>query len=441
MDRCEGHHPINLIYLAIMEHNKRVVIIGAGFGGLFAARTLAQEPIEVLLIDRNNFHTFTPLLYQVATSALDPSEIAYPIRNILYKAENIRCLMGEVSEINTESRFVTVEMGGLSRTEPFDYLILATGSVPAYFGNKEFKKYAFELRTLSDAISLRNHILRQFELAAWISDPKEREALTTLVVVGGGPTGLETAGALYELYNHVLERVYKPNQPDERLRARVILVEMLPHLLTTYPAELRQAALEQLHSLGVETILENPVVELAEDHIRLEDGTVIPTHTVIWTAGVVASPAAEFLNVELIKGGSIPVKPTMEVEGCDQVYAVGDIAYLEDPKGDPYPMLIPVAKQQGILAAENILRQVKGLASKPFRYHDRGIMATIGRSRAVAWIFYRIQLRGYIAWLAWLGLHLITLIGFRNQLNVLVNWIWNYLTYDRSVRIITDSHD
>jgi NADH dehydrogenase len=421
-----------------MNHIKKVVIIGAGFGGLFAARTLIGKPIEVLLIDRNNFHTFTPLLYQVATSALDPSEIAYPIRNILQKAENIRCLMGEVVEINRESKFVRVEMESLSRTEAYDYLIIATGSVPGYFGNEMFKKYAFELDDLTGAIHLRNHILRLFELAAWIEDPDVRTALTTLVVVGGGPTGLETAGALFELYNHVLERVYKPK---ERMQARVVLVELLPYLLANYPAELRRAALEQLNSLGVETILENPVVELAEDHIQLEDGLVIPTHTVIWTAGVVASPAAEFLGIDLAKGGGIPVKRTMEVERCEGIYAVGDIAYLEDPKGDPYQMLIPVAKQQGILAAKNILRQVKGIAPKPFQYHDRGIMATIGRSRAVAWIYNRVQLRGYIAWLAWLGLHLITLIGFRNQLNVLVNWIWNYLTYDRSVRIITDSRD
>jgi NADH dehydrogenase len=319
--------------------------------------------------------------------------------------------------------------------ENYDYLIIATGSVPTYFGKEGFRKHAFELNNLDNAVALRNHILRLFERAAWTEDLLLREALTTLVVVGGGPTGLETAGALYELYNHVLEREFSPEEP---LRARVVLVELLPHLLGTYPEALRNAALEQLNSLGVEVFLENPVTGLAEDHIQLADGSIIPTYTVIWTAGVEASPASEFLGIKLVEGGRILVKPTMEVEGYEDVYAVGDNAYLEEGSGDPYPMLIPVAKQQGILAARNILRHVEERELQPFRYYDRGIMATIGRRRAVAWIYNRIQLRGYIAWLAWLGLHLLTLLGFRNQLNVLVNWVWNYFTYDRSVRIILD---
>ncbi|MGW8144455.1 MAG: NAD(P)/FAD-dependent oxidoreductase [Anaerolineales bacterium] len=418
-----------------MENTKRVIIIGAGFGGLFAARTFAGKPIEVLLVDRNNYHTFTPLLYQVATSALDPSQIAYPIRSIFRSAENIHCLMGEVTEIDTQNKIVVIEMEDGQRRENYDYLIIATGSVPTYFGNEAFKKHAFELNTLEDAIVLRNHILRLFEQAAWTENDQLRAALTTLVVVGGGPTGLETAGALYELYNHVLDREFGP---DKRLQARVVLVELLPHLLAVYPTKLRQAALEQLNSLGVEVLLGNPVTVLADNHIQLADGQVIPTHTVIWTAGVKASPAADFLGIELRDNGQILVNNTMEVEGYEGIYAVGDIAYLEDQFGIPYPMLIPVAKQQGILVAKNIYRQTRGLEPQTFNYHDRGIMATIGRRRAVAWIFNRIQLRGFIAWLAWLGLHLLTLLGFRNQLNVLVNWVWNYFTYDRSVRIILD---
>jgi NADH dehydrogenase len=418
-----------------MNNRKKVIIIGAGFGGLFAARTLAGKPLEVLLIDRNNYHTFTPLLYQVGTSGLDPSQIAYPIRTIFRSAENIRCLMGEVTEINHVSKNVVIEMEHRMRIENYDYLIIATGSVVTYFGNESFRKHTFELHGLEDAITLRNHILRQFERAAWTEDLPLREALTTLVVIGGGPTGLETAGALYELYNHVLKREFNPIGP---LRARVILVELLPYLLAAYPEKLRQAALKQLNSLGVEVILENPIKSLADDHIKLANGKIIRTHTVIWTAGVEASPTAEFLGIKLAGSGRIPVKNTMEVEGYEQVYAIGDIAYLENPSGEPYPMLIPVAKQQGILVAKNILRHIIGLEFQPFRYRDRGIMATIGRKRAVAWIYNRIQLRGYIAWLAWLSLHLITLMGFRNQLNVLINWIWNYFTYDRSVRIILD---
>lgn len=418
-----------------MKKLPRVVIIGAGFGGLFAARTLAGKPVEVLLIDVKNFHVFKPLLYQVATSALDPSEIAYPVRTIFRSEKNIRFLMGKVKAIDKLSKNVEVEMEGKTRTETYDYLIIAAGSVPAYFGNQRFKQYAFELNSLENAIALRNHILCQFERAVWAGEPELRAGLTTLVVVGGGPTGLETAGALYELYSHVLDREF---DTGKHLQAKVIIVEMLPHLLSAYPQELRQAALEQLNSLGVEVMLGNAVKAVAEDHIQLTDGQVIQTHTVIWTAGVEASPTGKFLGVDLGQGGRIPVNLFMAVPGFDGVFAIGDIAYLEDPTGIPYPMLIPVAKQQGILVAKNILRRLQGLEAQAFRYHDRGIMATIGRRRAVAWIFNRMQLRGLIAWLAWLGLHLLTLMGFRNQLNVLINWIWNYFTYDRSVRIILD---
>ncbi len=420
-----------------MQSNQRpkVVVIGAGFGGLFAVRAMAGKPVEVLLIDRQNYHTFTPLLYQVATCALDPSEIAHPIRSIFSGAQNVRSVMGYVTDINFSTRSVLVNVDGKPRLEYYDYLIIAAGSEPAYFGNEAFKDYTFELRTLKDAVALRNHILRLFEQAVWVEDVATREAMTTLVVVGGGPTGLETAGALYELYNHVLERDFGPQR---RLRARVILVELLPYLLAPYPKPLREAALRQIRSLGVEVILQNPVKSISENHIQLEDGRVIPTCTVVWTAGVEAPPLTKTLELPLEKGNRIVVNPTMEVDKFDQVYAVGDIAYLEDPQGVPYPMLIPVAKQQGILAAKNILSHINGLEKMPFRYHDRGIMATIGRRRAVAWIFNRIRLRGFTAWLAWLVLHLLTLMGFRNQVNVLVNWIWNYLTYDRSVRIILD---
>ena len=258
-----------------------------------------------------------------------------------------------------------------------------------------------------------------------------RAALTTLVVVGGGPTGLETAGALYELYKHVLADEYC--SPGKDLRGRVILIEMLDHLLDPYPERLQKAAYRQLENLGVEVILGTRVEHVEPDRVVLADGRVIPTYTLIWSAGVKASPLAEMLGVELARGGRVPVRPTMQLLDDDDVYVVGDMAYLEDPDGQPYPMLIPVAKQQGKLAAKNILRQQKGAALETFRYHDRGIMATIGRSRAVAWIYYKIPLTGFIAWLAWLGLHLITLLGFRNRLNVFINWVWNYLTWDRSV--------
>lgn len=412
----------------------RVVIVGAGFGGLFAARALANQPVEVLLVDRNNYHTFTPLLYQVATCALDPSDIAYPVRNIFRRKRNVEFLLGEVTAVDTNGRFLHIQSGGQQYQEPYDYLLLATGSTPTYFGNDNFRRHALELRTLGDAINLRNHVLRLFERATWSDDPAQVTALTTIVVVGGGPTGIETAGAIYELYNHVLNVEY----PQKQLHARVVLVEMQPHLLAPYPDKLRKAAVEQLRSLGVEVLLGQRVTAVTADAVQLGDGTTIPTHTFVWAAGVKGSPLADLLGVPLQRGGRLPIMATTAVLGLNRVYAVGDMAYLEDPSGEPYPMLIPVAQQQGELAAHNILADIAGRPPRSFSYHDRGIMATIGRSRAVAWIYNRIPLRGFLAWLAWLFLHLITLLGFRNRTVVFINWVWNYFTYDRSVRLILD---
>jgi len=422
-----------------MSHRPKVVVIGAGFGGLYATKKLAKADVEVLLIDRQNFHLFTPLLYQVATSGLEPGEIAYPVRGILHGGSNVRFLLGSVEAIDPVHHTVTVRSESKTCQEPYDYLIVAAGSQTHYFGNASIQQHAFGLKTLSEAVVLRNHILKCFENAAWLDDPARREALTTLVVVGGGPTGLETVGALRELYRYVLSKEYAGQIPDPA--GRVILIEAQDHLLHPYPARLQNAARQQLEDMGVEVILGRQVVEAAGDHIRLDDGRVIATHTLVWNAGVKASPLADLLGVPLQRSGRVPVRPTLEVGDLDSVYVVGDMAYLEDPKGEPYPMLIPVAKQQGMLAAANILRRIAGQPQANFTYtglRDRGIMATIGRSRAVAWIFYKVQLTGYLAWLAWLGLHLITLLGFRNRLNVFVNWMWNYFTYDRSVRIILE---
>jgi NADH dehydrogenase len=416
-------------------HTPRVIIIGAGFGGLDAARALAGTSVDVLLIDRHNFHTFTPLLYQVATCALDPSEIAYPIRTIFRRNTNIRFLLGEVERINYESRHVTVAANGSLHQEPYDYLIIAAGSVTNFFGQDTIERVAFGLKGLGEAVVLRNHILKLLERSNWTGDPAERQAMLTFVVVGGGPTGLETAGALYELYNYVLDEEY-PHIAD--LSARVVLVEATVHILASYPERLQSAARTQLESLGVEVILGNPIVDASGDQIRLKDGRILPTYTVVWSAGVRASPVAEMLDVPLSRSGRVPVTRSLEVVGREKIYAVGDIAYLEDEHKQPFPMVIPVAKQQGKLASMNILRQLREEAPVPFKYYDRGLMATIGRRRAVAWIYNRIQLAGFLAWIAWLGLHLLWLLGFRNRLNVLVNWVWNYLTYDRSVRIILE---
>lgn len=416
-----------------MNHtDPKVIIIGAGFGGLFAARNLAGKPVNVLLIDKNNFHTFTPLLYQVATSALDPSEIAYPVRTIFEKHDNIQALMGEITDIDYANKKVSVKTLLHKYVESYDYLILATGSTPTYYDNDHLKPHSLELRTLDDALEIRTHILTQFELATWATDEALQEALTTIVVVGGGPTGIETAGAIYELYNHVLKREYH----HQSLSARVILVELSDTLLSPYPKELRESALRQLESLGVEVMLGTSVDEAHDDHIILTDGTEIPTYTLVWATGVKASPLAKMLDVELEKGGRLPIKPTTEVIERPDIFAAGDMTYLEDPSGEPYPMLIPVAQQQGVLAAKNIMARINGRSEKIFEYNDRGMMATIGRRRAVAYIYNKIKISGFLAWLAWLGLHLLTLLGFRNRTQVIMNWMWNYFTYDRSVRLI-----
>jgi NADH dehydrogenase len=416
-----------------------VVIIGAGFGGLYAAKQLAKSKVDVLLIDRQNFHLFTPLLYQVATSGLEPGEIAYPVRGIFQNNTPVRFLLGDVVKINPADQTVTIKTNGGIIQESYDYLLIAAGSQTNYFGVEQIEKHAFSLKTLADAVVVRNHLLKCFENAAWTDDPARIVALTTMVVVGGGPTGLETAGALHELYHYVLKKEFA--HQISNLAGRVILVEMADHLLDSYPPRLQEAARRQLEQLGVEVILGSRVVEVTEDHIRLSEGRTIPTYTLIWAAGVKASPLAEMLDVPLSHAGRVPVRPTLETIGRDNIYVVGDMAYLEDERGTPYPMLIPLAEQQGTLAAKNIVRRLENEAQEPFSYtglHNRGIMATIGRSRAVAWIFYKIQLTGFVAWLAWLTLHLLTLLGFRNRLNVLINWVWNYFTYDRSIRIILE---
>lgn len=415
----------------------KVVVIGAGFAGLNIAQALSKhQHIETTLVDRNNYHTFTPLLYQVATCGLDPSSIAYPIRSIFRDADNVHCLMGEVIHINHEEKNIVVKTNGTSREEYYDFLVVATGSVTNFFGMTGLEEHAFELKTLNHSVALRQHILRLFERAAWTDDEDYKNALLTMVVVGGGPTGLETAGAMYELYNHVLKHEYDDRQ---ELKAQVILLEAMEHLLAPYPESLQDSAKTQLESVGVEVMTGAMVAEAGKDFIRLKDGREIKTHTIVWSAGVKASPLAAMLDVQLEKGGRVPVKPTMEVIGRDDIFVAGDLAYLEDEYGEPYPMLIPVANQQGKLVAKNIVNRLNGVDAALFSYSDRGIMATIGRTRAVAWIFYRIQLTGFLAWVAWLFLHLIMLMGFRNRASAFLNWVWNYFTYDRSVRIIVQS--
>lgn len=413
----------------------RVIIIGAGFGGLYTARGLADKSVDVLLIDRNNYHTFTPLLYQVATSGLDPSEIAYPIRTIFSRNKNIAFLMGTVNQIDYVQKTVTVEAIDGIRTEHYDFLVIATGTTTNFFGNSEIETFAFGMKTLSEAVSIRNHILRILEKAAWETDPKTVQRLTTIVVVGGGATGLETSGAIFELYNLILEREY---HSQLNLKEKVILVEASDTVLNGYPETLRASALKQLRSLGVEVRLNTSVKGVGADHIVLSDGTEIPTATLIWAAGVKASNILNQLEVPLRRGNRVPVNGAMQVLERESIYAVGDITYIEDENGNPYPQVIPVALQQGKLAAKNILAEIQQQPLETFTYHDRGMMATIGRSRAVAYVYNRIAISGWFAWVSWVILHIIWLMGFRNRISVFLSWLWNYITYDRSVRIILD---
>jgi NADH:ubiquinone reductase (H+-translocating) len=417
---------------------KRVIIIGAGFGGLFTARKLLKrDDLDITVVDRNNFHTFTPLIYQVATAALDASDVAYPVRSVFRKNDNVRFVLGEVTDIDTDTKCIKIRNEDKVRTVGYDYLIVAAGSVASYFGNDDYRKFAYELNDVPSALEIRNHVLRLFERATWTDDPEQREAMLTIVVVGGGPTGLETAGALYELYNHVLDREYG----GDDLSARVLLVEGKDHLLAPYPAGLQKSAKKQVESLGVEVVLNAFVEDIDAHSVSLSDGTVIPTYTVIWAAGVKANPLAEMLGVNLARAGRIPVERTLQLPDTDGVYIVGDIAHLEDKHGNPYPMQIAVAQQQARLAAKNIKAELDGKALQDFTYFDKGMMATIGRTRAVAFLFNRVPMTGPLAWLAWLGLHLVTLMGFRNRVAVFINWVWNYFTYDRSVRIILDEED
>lgn len=418
-----------------MTDRKRVIIIGAGFAGLKTARKLSKQDVDVLLIDRNNYHTFTPLLYQVATCGLDPSSVAYPVRSIIAKSPNVNFMMGEVTAIDTDNKVISVQTktNGI-REESYDFLHIAAGSKTNFFGNKSISDNSFALRDLDDALLMRNHIVRLFEKAAWTEDKDKQDALMTLVVVGGGPTGLETAGSLYELYNDVLDKEF-----PGRLNARVILLEAADNVLLPYPPRLQKSAQKQLEGMGVEVKTSAFVEEVGRDFVKLKDGEVIKTYTVVWSAGVKANPLAEMLNVELQRGGKIPVKPTMEVIGLNDVYAAGDIAFLENPKdGRPYPGLIPVAQQQGAVVADNILHTMADEPLDTFKYFDRGSMATIGRSRAVAWVFNKIPMSGFFAWIAWLALHLMVMLGMRNRIVVFVGWIWDYIFYNRTVRLILE---
>jgi len=404
----------------------RVVIIGAGFGGIGAARTLAHSPVEVLLLDRNNYHAFSPLFHQVAAAELEPELIAYPVRGILRKLPNVQFAIAEVKQINLAERVIEIDQSLIS----YDFLILGTGSTSQFLGVPGAAEYTFPLKTLQQAVLLRNHILGCFEQAVHEPDTNQRQQLLTFTIVGGGPTGVEFAGALAELIHHLVQ-----DYPTLNFRqVRVILFQGADSLLPSLPKRLRAYTHKHLYKLGVEVHLQAKVSQVTQETVHLQDGRVIYTKTVVWATGVHGNPQASAWGLPTDQKGQVAVSSTLQVPGYPNTYVVGDLATLEH-EGSSLPMLAPVAIQQGQAVARNIKRQIKGRNPLPFRYQHLGSMAIIGRHAAVAHLG-KLAFTGFLAWLLWLGVHLVALVGFRNRLMVLINWIWGYLFRDRFVRLI-----
>lgn len=396
----------------------QVVIAGAGFGGLSAARTLAHSPVDVVVVDRNNYHTFPPLLYQVAAGELEPGDIAYPVRTILRKMPNARFALAEVKRLDPSKRVVETD----GPTIPYDFLILSTGTVDHFFHVQGAAEHAFSLKSLEHAIALRNHILGCVEKADLEADAATCHALMSFAIVGGGPTGVETAGALAELVQGPLRKDFPRLDISG---ARITLIEAAPRLLPTLPEPLGIYAARRLRDMSVDVRLDCPVERITPDSIHLRDGEVIPACTTVWAAGVRGDPQAEGSGLPTANRGRVAVEPTLQVPQHPEIYAIGDLAYFEED-GQALPMVAQVALQGGVCAARNIQRQLAGQEPLPFHYHDRGTMATIGRNKAAA-VAYGRTFTGFPAWVLWLSIHLLYLIGYRNRLLVLINWARHYL--------------
>jgi NADH dehydrogenase len=406
-----------------------VVILGAGFGGMETARKLWGAPVRITLIDRENYHTFQPLLYQVAIAGLIPSQIAYPVRTIFRRQKNVTFQMGEVTAIDFDARYVKLDGSVIG----YDYLVLAVGGQTNFFGLNSVEQNAHQVKNIPCAIETRNHMLRMFELASHEADPEKRRALLTFVVVGGGPTGVETAGALAELIRLVMTKDY----PDMDLHeVRVLLLEAADHLMGAYPARLSQRTYDLLKSKGVDIRLSTRLSEYDGMHATLGDGSVLRTHTVIWTAGVRAAELVDGLGLKQAGSGRLVVEQTLQVPGRPEVFALGDAAHLVSEDGQPLPMLATVAQQEARTAAANIMRLARGQLPEPFHYKDPGLLATVGRNAAVARL-WGLSFSGFIAWAIWVGLHIYRLVGFRNRLVVMVNWAWDYVFYENQARLIT----
>lgn len=414
----------------------RVVIAGAGFGGLTCARALKSAPVDVLIVDRNNYHLFTPLLYQVASALLDPGEIARPVRQLIRPLANVDFRQAAVTGVDFGGRRLLTDRDPIE----YDYLVMATGAQSDYFGNEALAEHTLGLKGLGEGLAVRNHILSRFEASRWAGDPARRRSLLTFAVVGGGPTGVEMAGAISELIRLVLRKDYRDLDINE---VRVVLIEAAPHVLGAFVPSLREAARKSLEKKGIELMLETKVEAVTGSAIRLAGGREIAAGTVIWTAGVRASDLGKAAGLKLGRQARVKVGPTLQVDGHPAVFVIGDLAGAIDGEKDGealLPMLIPVAMQAGKHVAACIAEMVNSGSAKAFRYRDPGIMATIGRNSAVAQLG-RVHLSGFPGWSMWLAVHLVNVISFRSRLVVLVNWAWEYLFYDRPVRLIVRAMD
>ena len=405
-----------------------VVIVGGGFGGLSAAQTLADKPVNVTLLDRTNHHLFQPLLYQVATAGLNPADIAQPIRHILRDAGNITVVLAEIGSIDPASKRLLTAQG---RSFTYDYLIVAAGARHSYFGHEAWEGYAPGLKTLEDALELRRRILSAFETAEIAETDEMRRSAQTFVVVGAGPTGVEMAGAITELAHHALAADFRKIDPR---KTQVILLDAAPRILPAFAEDLSASALKQLRHMGVDVRTSKTVKELNAEGVTI-DGEFIPSRTVVWAAGNAASPLARELGAETDRAGRVLVNPDLSVPNHPEIYAIGDMACFTHQTGTALPGVSPVAIQMGHCAAKNILAQIDRRSTSPFKYFDKGSMATIGRNRGVVDLKFA-RFGGFLAWLSWLFVHLIFLIGLRNKALVFLQWVWAYFTYSHGARLI-----
>jgi NADH dehydrogenase len=404
-----------------------VAVLGSGFGGLWATKALAQGPVDVSLIDRHNYHTFFPLLYQVGAAELEPEDIAQPLRKIFWNQSNVHFFLGDVQGVDLSAKVVRIPGHEIH----YDYLVVGLGGKPNFFGIPGVAEYAFTLKSLEQGIVLRNQILTSFERAACEQDPELRQAWLTFTIVGAGPTGVEFAGALMELIHGSLERDF-PGLDFKQVR--VLLLEAQDHLLNDMPGGLRDYAHRRLVKMGVDVRLSSPLVKISPQEVHLKDGTRIASRTVVWTAGVQGSIPGDQWGLATNRHNQVEVLPTLQVPDHPEVYVVGDLAGIRQD-GQPLPMVAQVGIQTGATAGRNILRQVAGQHPLPFRYRDKGTLDVIGRNAAVAYIGRR-AFRGFLAWLIWVGVHIFNLIGFRNRLLLMIDWAWAYIFYEHGVRLI-----